>query len=74
MAAAASLFGLPVISIFPEKGWLEFQSLTYRALQLREGTSINSEPLHIFWTSTRADEMEDEHFTANHFVPLLPLS
>ena len=74
MAAAASLFGHPVVSIFPEKGWQEFQSLTNRTLQPREGTYISSEPLHILWTSTRADEMEDEHFTANHFVPLLPLS
>ena len=74
MAAAASLFCRPVISLFPEKGWPDFQRLANRTILPRQRAWSSSEPLHILWTSTRADEMADEHFTANHFVPLLPLS
>jgi hypothetical protein len=30
-----------------------------------------SKPIYILWTSTRND-MTNEHWTPNHFVPLLP--
>lgn len=71
VAAAANVLCRPVVSLYPEKGWEVFQHLNNRTLHPRQNQSDN--PVFILWTSARQD-VSDEHWTANHFVPLLPAS
>ena len=74
VAAAAHAIGRPVLSVYPQLGWESYQTINNRMLM--PGTAdpfCAQKPLHIMWTSSRKD-MTPIHWTADHFVPLLPLT
>ncbi|GFS08364.1 hypothetical protein ElyMa_006593400 [Elysia marginata] len=71
MAAAASVVQRPVVSVHPNKGWSTFRSLNNPTLMPQQQQA--PDPFFIMWTTTRGDEMVDDNWCANHFVPLLPL-
>ena len=64
----ANIFRCPIMSVYPEKGENEHQTL-FRRLILPFSDSV-LEPLPILWTSNRSD-MTDRNWLPNHFVPLL---
>ena len=64
----ANIFRCPIMSVYPEKGDNEHQTL-FRRLILPFSDSV-LEPLPILWTSNRSD-MTDRNWLPNHFVPLL---
>ena len=53
IAAFANIAGTPVMSVFPNKGWVDFQRLNNRVLQPRQQKTDGL--LYIIWTSERED-------------------
>ncbi len=71
--ALSSVLNAPVRSVHPKKGQPNVRKdLNRLIMPCNAQTSISAFPAHIMWTSARAD-MVDEHWVANHFVPVLPL-
>lgn len=68
--AAANILGSAVTSVFPDKGGNDMRHLTKRTI-LPTGDQLNTATF-VMWTSHR-DDLMDEHWVPNHFVPLLPL-
>ena len=68
--AAANILHSKVISVFPDKGEGDMRSLAKRTILPKRDQSATSK--FIMWTSHRED-LTDEHWVPNHFVPLLPL-
>ena len=73
LAAGASLLQVPIVSVYPEKGWATYQLLYSRTLSPLNGRD-DALKAHIMWSSNRPDEMDEDNWVANHVVPLLPLS
>ena len=74
LAAAANAIGRPVLSVYPHLGWESYQTVNNRMLMpATADPSCAQKPLRIMWTSSRKD-MTPIHWTADHFVPLLPLT
>ena len=70
-AAAANVLASPISSVDPQMGWEIVQQMNNRTLTPVNPTSRT--PVHILWTSNRAD-MLPGHCTSNHFVPMLPMT
>ncbi|KAK7460746.1 hypothetical protein BaRGS_00038824 [Batillaria attramentaria] len=73
LSAAASAVGRPIVSVYPQKGWQKYQELNNRTLQPHSSPSEHLDVLHIMWTTTRKN-LAESHWTANHFVPMLPIT
>lgn len=69
--ALASVLGHPLFSVYPERGNPVVRQQLHRIIHPRIQSS--DVKLHIMWTATR-DDMPDEHWVPNHFVPLLPIA
>ena len=67
--ALASVLGVPVNSVYPNRGPSGIRADLHRRVPPRVSRSCRE--VNIMWTSTRYDGMSDEHFASNHFVPLL---
>lgn len=68
--AAANILKVPVTSVHPDKGEAYKRMIAKRTIRPTQDHADT--PCYIMWTSHRAD-MTDEWWSANHFVPLLPL-
>ena len=69
--ALASVLGTPIQSIYPQLGNPNVRRDLHRLIMPQsEIGGVN--PVHIMWTSTRTD-MVNNHWIPNHFVPMLPL-
>ena len=72
LAACANICETSVQSVYPQKGWEVYRDLNNRLLQPRiQHAQVSC--LHIMWTTNRQD-LPEAHWTANHFVPLLPIT
>ena len=69
--ACASILHSPVFSIHPDRGQKDVREKITRVLQPRIPYSGPTTLHCIFWTSER-DDMTEEYWVPNHFVPLLP--
>lgn len=70
--ALSSVLNVPIFSVYPQFGNPNVRKDLHRLiLPRRDKTRIN--PVFILWTSTRHKEMKPEHWTPNHFVPVLPI-
>lgn len=70
VAASANVLGAPVSSVYPNKGWyVEMNNRTF----FPDFPSQEAPVCHIMW-STNRDDLLEENWTSNHFVPLLPLT
>ena len=69
--AASVVLSCPIQSLYPNKGWFQCRQICNRLI-----SPPHSNPgdlvLSLLWTSTR-DDMEDEHWVPNHFVPVIKL-
>ena len=68
--AVANILKVPVTSVHPDKGEAYKRMIAKRTIRPTQDHADT--PCYIMWTSHRAD-MTDEWWSANHFVPLLPL-
>ena len=67
--ALASVLGVPVNSVYPNRGPSGIRADMHRRVLPRVSRSCGE--VNIMWTNTRYDGMSDEHFAPNHFVPLM---
>lgn len=76
LMAACNVFNMPLMSVYPSLGLKSHVSLLNRTL-FPHGWKRNGQrpsySLNLFWSSTRTD-MAPEYWTANHVVPLMPIS
>ena len=68
--ALASVLGINVKSVYPNRGNPNVQRDLHRTIFPKEASSTNK-VIHIMWTTTRAEDMTQQHFVPNHFVPLV---
>ena len=71
LAAISNIVHAPVQSVYPNLGWETYQSL--HNIRLEPQNLKRQEALFIMWTAARGD-MQDRHWVANHFVPLIPIA
>ena len=69
--ALASVLGVRIYSVYPDLGPKSTREKLHRWIYPRE--MRNPKPAYIMWTSHRED-MLAEHWVANHFSVLLPIS
>lgn len=67
--ALATVLNTPVYSVYPNLGNTTVRKNLNRLIFPISKTSQN--PVYIMWTSNRED-MRQDHWVPNHFVPLLP--
>lgn len=67
--ALASVFGVQIFSVYPQKGNPNVRKSVHRLVLPREKKSEGI--LCLMWTSTRYSDMKRNHFLPNHFVPLM---
>ena len=67
MFALASVLQTLICSIYPVKGNPNVRNDFHRIIMRKSDHTV-----HILWTSTRQD-MTNEHWVPNHFVPVIPL-
>ena len=70
LMALSSVLGIPIRSVYPEKGPNVYRRLCNRIILPR----LQHEDMiaHIMWASYRSD-VKEEYWVANHFCPMLPM-
>jgi len=70
--ALASVLDTPIYSIYPKLGNPNVRTDLNRLIIPRENDN-HKDAIYILWTSTRTNDMTNEHWVPNHFVPVLPI-
>lgn len=71
--AAANVFGVTIVSVYPEFGPAHIQRALNCSLSPRQTTEETPVKFFLLWSATEAhsDRMPKQYWTANHVVPLL---
>ena len=70
--AMSSVLEVPLFSVYPQMGSNAVRNDLHRLVLPRQTSDAIKPVFYIMWTSKRED-MRDEYWVANHFVPLLPV-